>query len=555
VGIARLLLRLTIAGLLVCAWPVERGEAAVLPSAGSMQNHPALARSAALRSFYERQGFGQVWLSDGEGAARRAGLVAVAAVDAAVDPRVGAMLGQLSRAPDPADPQAAEIAWTEAFLGYVERRNGGVPVTDGKRLDAALRIVTSAATRQGLQLQLASLEIVNVLGGWRRIDEGPAFVGGDGDLPVSQAEVVLAAFVRAGPVLPESKTELTPGVQAGLRARLLQSADLSPTGELDAGLRRFQQRHGLLDDGVLGPRTKAALRTPVRFQMSQIELNLVRDRQREGRDRLERYVVVNVPGYELDYVERGEVRLHSRVIVGEVDNQTPIFDDRIRYIELNPYWYVPGNIVPELMGQAREHPGYFERNDFIVRGGHGEPVGLVQRPGPRNTLGQIKFLFPNSHAVYLHDTSQRGLFGRSARSLSHGCVRVEKPKELAVALLGRDGWTADRLEGALARARTQRIDLSTPVPIFIDYTTAFVDDQGRLNLRDDLYGHDRDGTALFREKGLRAPPLAVPVVRPVRPEQGPLDVLPQPRSPQPAVTAAVTASEAAASAAAAPVPD
>jgi L,D-transpeptidase YcbB len=283
----------------------------------------------------------------------------------------------------------------------------------------------------------------------------------------------------------------------------------------------------LLDDAVVGPRTRAALATPVSFHIRQVELNIVRDHQRQGRDRLERYVEVNVPAFELRYVEHGRLALRSRVIVGELDNQTPIFDDRIRHIELNPYWYVPKDIVPELLEDARSDPGYFSRNDFIVRNDPGEPIRLVQRPGPRNALGQMKFLFPNHHAVYLHDTSQRGLFGRSARSLSHGCVRVEKHKELALALLGRDGWDQARLDGAIARGRTQRIDLSTTVPIFLDYTTAFLDEQENLHLLEDLYGLDAGKVAVFDEKGLREQPLAVPMQRPPPPagpalEQGPL---------------------------------
>ena len=133
---------------------------------------------------------------------------------------------------------------------------------------------------------------------------------------------------------------------------------------------------------------------------------------------------------------------------------------------------------------------------------------LVQKPGPSNALGRIKFLFPNHHAVYLHDTSQRGLFGRSQRSLSHGCVRVEKPNDLAMALLGDQGWTRSRLDAAYASQKTQRIELAEPVPIFLDYRTAFVDESGRLQLRPDLYGHDRDGVVLFPEKGL--PPVQLP---------------------------------------------
>ena len=131
----------------------------------------------------------------------------------------------------------------------------------------------------------------------------------------------------------------------------------------------------------------------------------------------------------------------------------------------------------------------------------------MQRPGPENALGSVKFLFPNHHAVYLHDTPNRKAFGRSRRSLSHGCVRVEKHHELALALLGRDGWDRGRLEAAFASRKTRRVELGESVPVFLDYRTAFVDDDGRLNLRPDLYGHDAGEVTVFKEKGLPPEPV------------------------------------------------
>ncbi len=168
-----------------------------------------------------------------------------------------------------------------------------------------------------------------------------------------------------------------------------------------------------------------------------------------------------MPGFELRVVERGQVVLRSRVIVGGKDNETPIFDDRIRYVEVNPSWYVPTSIVPELLEKEAKRPGYLAGSGFQWRGSSepGARQTLVQKPGPDNALGRIKFLFPNEHAVYLHDTPQPKLFGRSQRNLSHGCVRVEKPNELALALLGDQGWDMGRLDRAPTGSRkTQRID-------------------------------------------------------------------------------------------------
>ena len=253
---------------------------------------------------------------------------------------------------------------------------------------------------------------------------------------------------------------------------------------------------------MVGARTLAALNAPVAAQIAQVRLNIAR--AAPDRSHLPRYVEVNVPGFELRVVERGEVVLRSRVIVGERDNATPIFDDWIRYIEINPSWYVPASIVPELLEKEAKRPGYLATSGFQWRGS-GEPGArqtLVQKPGPENALGRIKFLFPNHHAVYLHDTSQPKLFGRSQRSLSHGCVRVEKPDELALALLGDQGWTMRRLEPPTRSRKTQRVELAEPVPVFLDYRTAFIDEAGRLQLRPDLYRHDRNGVVVFPGKGL-----------------------------------------------------
>ena len=271
-------------------------------------------------------------------------------------------------------------------------------------------------------------------------------------------------------------------------------------------MRRFQRRHGLVADGVAGARTIAALNAPVGAQIAQLRLNLARvEPDRTG---LPRYVEVNIPGFELRVVDRGQVVLRSRVIVGGKDNETPIFDDRIRYIEVNPSWYVPASIVPELLEKEAKRPGYLESSGFRWRGSDepGARQTLVQKPGPDNALGRIKFLFPNDHAVYLHDTPQPKLFGRSQRSLSHGCVRVEKPNELALALLGDQGWDMGRLDAAYGSRKTQRIHLAQPVPVFLDYRTAYVDDEGRLNLRPDLYGFDKAGVTMFAGKGLRPEP-------------------------------------------------
>ena len=420
-------------------------------------------------------------------------------------------------------PREATDAETEREFATYVGRLAGAPVTDALRLREAAAVLAAPTSPDPLAARLLQLRLVEALGGWREVETRTSSLPAPAATP-SPAELMVVAFVhgeqeaRARLPVPAPAVARPEPVEASLRARLTQSGDLRDGETLATGVRRFQARHGLAADGVVGARTLAALNAPVASQIRQLELNLARARDDQLRRRAPRYVEVNIPAFELRLVENGEVVLRSRVIVGDADTPTPVFDDQIRFIELNPSWYVPASIVPELVRQSGGDPGYFERNNFIVRGGPGtdQPLRLVQRPGPGNALGRMKFLFPNHHAVYLHDTSQPRLFGRAERSLSHGCVRVEKPMELAVALLARDGWDEARIAQALARGKTQRIELSEPVPVLLEYRTAFLDETGILQFRPDIYGHDAAAIGPFADAGRSVAPPAM-----VRPQPAP----------------------------------
>ena len=467
-----------------------------------------LARAAgrdgdtALNAVYAARGFAPLWTGSRAAEQRRRTLLALLRVEAGSHPATGAG-GALDAAATRRSGDAeigVEIDTTHAAIRYLARRTGRDAIPPPTVL-RAMQWLDRPPPATPLAQALLELEIVQDLGGWRRVGTQP------GPLPTTAPARLTSPEVDVAPRLPTRKTLPEP---VSLRQRLVQSADLAASElgrpEMDDGLidavRRFQMRHGLVADGVVGGRTLAALNTPVGRQLAKVRLNMARGTP--DRSHLPRYVEVNVPGFELQAVERGVVVLRSRVIVGEKDNPTPIFDDWIRRIEINPSWYVPASIVPELLETEAAKPGFLADSGFAWRGS-GEPGAaptLVQKPGPKNALGRIKFLFPNDHAVYLHDTSQPNLFGRSQRSLSHGCVRVEKPNELAMTLLGEQSWTMRRLDAAYASRKTQRIELAEPVPIFLDYRTAFVDEVGRLQLRPDLYGHDRNGIVAFEGKGL-----------------------------------------------------
>jgi murein L,D-transpeptidase YcbB/YkuD len=497
----------------------------LMPAADAAQ--PADARAAStlaavvgdeetgLEELYAARGFAPLWVGGPEAERRRAAMLALLALEKRAEPAgsdAAALAAQFKPA-GKADQLKAEIRLTRAALAYFARRRGDVEVPTARSLRALQRL-DGADPKRPLALAMTELEIVQELGGWRNVGTVP------GPAPMAPPLEVVSPEVDVAPSFPPRKR--LPNVPE-LRRRLVQAADL-PASELAGeelddrltdAVRRFQVRHGLVPDGIAGPRTLAAMNEPVARHIAQVRINLARPVP--DRSSLLRYVEVNVPGYELRVLERGQVVLRSRVIVGDDESPTPIFDDRIRYIEINPSWYVPQSITKELLDKERKQPGYLSKNGFYWRASaDGAPLDrLVQRPGPENALGRIKFLFPNHHSVYLHDTPQRGLFGRSQRSLSHGCIRVEKPYELALALLGRQGWDASRLDAAFATEKTRRIDLAESVPVFLDYRTAFVDDEGRLNLRPDLYGHDASGIIVFKGKGLppeRRPEPPAPIV-------------------------------------------
>jgi murein L,D-transpeptidase YcbB/YkuD len=275
-------------------------------------------------------------------------------------------------------------------------------------------------------------------------------------------------------------------------------------------------------------------------QIGRVEVNAARDLATNlisGRAALRRYVEVNVPAFELRLVEDGRVTYRSRVIVGDEDKPTPIFDDWMRYIDLNPSWYVPRSIEQEILDKEAKEPGYMSKAGFVWQAaGAGAPPRLVQRPGPENALGRLKFVFPNRNSVYIHDTPNRGLFNRSDRTLSHGCIRLEQPLGLAAALLKAQGWDQVRLDAALQTSTTHRVRLDAPVPVFLDYRTATLDGEGRLMLWPDIYGLDEEGVTHFPMKGLppeQEPAPPQPEAPPAQPETVADRQAPPPSSPAP----------------------
>jgi len=273
---------------------------------------------------------------------------------------------------------------------------------------------------------------------------------------------------------------------------------------------RFQKRHGLETDGVIGARTLAALNVSPEKRLRQVALNLERLRW-SFRNPGDRYIVVNIADFSLDVVENGSSVLAMNVIVGKPFQHTPVFSQKLRSLVLNPSWGIPRGIaVEEIVPKVRKDPGYLAKQRIkVLRNGRSVegtelwaidwsrltinnfPYELRQEPGPKNPLGRIKFVFPNQFDVYLHDSPHKGLFRQNVRAFSHGCIRIEKPVELAHYLLGADpAWSREAIAAAIKSDKEQKITLPQPLVVYLIYLTAWVDDNGTLQFRDDIYGRD-----------------------------------------------------------------
>ena len=313
---------------------------------------------------------------------------------------------------------------------------------------------------------------------------------------------------------------------APLRLRLQRTGDLADKQTddpevFDAALKRaviaFQNRYGLAPDGAAGPATLATLNVPVEQRIDQIRVNLERIRW-VYKELPEDYVIVDIAGFHVYLVQTNEFVWQARAQVGKPYRNTPVFRDSIRYLEFNPTWTVPQTILREDILPRLEHgPSYLDKRNMQILDRNGKPVDvstidwpsvsggnfpyiLRQNPGPDNALGRVKFMFPNKHAVYIHDTPSKSLFARNERMFSSGCIRVERPFELAELLLDDpERWDRQGIQQVLDSRRTQRVNLKEPLPVLILYWTAEADAEGRVHFRNDVY--DRDEPVLDALEG------------------------------------------------------
>lgn len=476
-----------------------------------------------LRKLYSERGFRPIWLDEGRPNAD-AETVAVhlaAAQTESLDPidyALPAVSIKGATSITPVEIAQADLAISEAVLRYATHLRTGrlLPTAMDRKWDIkappfdAAEWLSEAATEgrigsaldglappypvyADLRRQLARYREFEAAGGWPLFPaEGPRKLEpGDRHPQVVQLRDRLA--ITDGPI-PES-------VDPELYDESLVEA-----------VKRFQDRHGLNQDGVVGYRTRKALSVPVHLRIAQLGAAMERWRWMP-RDLGDAHILVNVPSATLWFAQNNEPVLSMRTIIGKYKRQTPTFASAVSYLVLNPKWYVPNRIaVEDLVPKAQKDPDYYQRAGFSIYDKEtGEPVDpssvdwseygkdkampfrLVQNAGDQNALGNIKFMFPNPYGVYLHDTSSPRLFQKDTRAFSSGCIRVEKPLELASDILSRQrSVTPDEVSELIAAAPTNRhLTLKETVPLYVVYMTAWADSD-KAYFFDDLYKRDED---------------------------------------------------------------
>jgi len=298
------------------------------------------------------------------------------------------------------------------------------------------------------------------------------------------------------------KKSLKPGdssdVIVQVKQRLNDLGDLkmnNAEGKYDTDLEKavmsFQLRHGLKEDGIIGKTTIVEMNVPFKQRIKQLIINMERSRWVPV-SLNSYYLVVNIPEFKL-HVNSGDKLLWScNIVVGKPVHKTAIFSGELKYIVFSPYWNVPKSIViNEVLKDMRRDGNYLEKHDMEITGYRDGIPEIRQKPGPNNSLGLVKFLFPNSYNMYLHDTPAKSLFNETSRAFSHGCMRIQEPFKLAQFLLRNDSsWTDEKINAAMDAGRERSITLNERVPVFIVYFTAFVDRDGKINFRKDIYNRD-----------------------------------------------------------------
>ncbi|MFT3972547.1 MAG: L,D-transpeptidase family protein [Amaricoccus sp.] len=429
-----------------------------------------------------------------------------------------------------AAPATLEVAASRAFLAFGHDVAGGIVRPDSVAPEYVDRTPVRPAP-SALMNRLATEPVADIL---RSLEPKAP------DYALLKAEKArledLARTASWGPEVADGPT-LHPGDSdprvAGLRARLARLGYLQPTAEaassaFDDGLAdavaAFQRDYGLNDDGVVGALTLDAVNAPAETRLAQVAVNLERMRWMP-KDLGARYLWVNIPDFTVRLMEDGKETWQSRAVVGKTAvTETPEFDGLVRTVVINPTWHIPDSIaIRDYLPKLQKNPMVLKNAgiDLMTRGGtvinpnlvdftqytpENFPFRIKQRPSDDNALGQVKFLFPNHFSVYMHDTPHRDLFARDVRAYSNGCIRLQKPVELAHILL--TGQVADPVAAFDAwrdSGKEKGVTLERPIPVHIVYRTAFFDESGAVHFRPDVYGRDATVFAMMQKAGVVLP--------------------------------------------------
>jgi len=480
-------------------------------------NGDAIAARTVIPEFYERRDFRLAWTSPEQ--VKTLVLLIEQSRNHGLDPRDyhGEAVQMLAQSP-PGDPVALadrDMLFTDALVRLAYHLRFGK--VDQRALDpswnfsrslgdidppAALEAALASPSLEKAVLAfapkipfywwlkdgLARYRAIAQAGGWPQVPEGPTLKPGESDPRV-----------------------------ALLRQRLLASGDLVSENSADPELydpvleeavKRFQERHGLETDGAVGKATLGELNVTVEERVDQIRVNLDRARavaQDIGGD----YLIVDIAGFRAALFLNGKLAWSSRVVVGKPYRETPVFRAQMQYLVFNPTWTVPPTILrKDVLPKVLKNPAHLDKENMQVVDNKGRPVNpadidwsrypgepfpyqIVQDPGDKNALGRIKFMFPNSHFVYLHDTPSKRLFERTQRAFSSGCIRVEQPLALAEILLDdSEQWNAAAVKAAVESEETRTVSFKRKIPVMLLYWTAQMSEDGTMQFRRDLYGRD-----------------------------------------------------------------
>ncbi|WP_143308272.1 L,D-transpeptidase family protein [Chitinophaga vietnamensis] len=487
-----------------------------------LQSHPVYAPYAEyVKNFYRGRDYHYAWVNKDSITEQAGNFINMMKNDAAYGIKDSAMTPELKKLTDtlvlrdssyqgnPRDLSTIEVMLTAQFFAYGNKVWGGLTSDSAKDLEWFI---------PRKKLDMGSL-LDSIVKKGNNIE---------GDEPVNAQYKMLRQQLKTLAKLEsapwDSITMTQKSFKRGdssdvilrVKQRLIALGDLAASDSghrftvlTDTAVRNFEARMGLKEDGLITPAVLKALNVPIQQRVRQVLVNMERLRWVPVEPPAD-YILVNIPAFMMYVYENSKLAWSCNVVVGKPGANTVVFSNELKYIVFSPYWNVPPGILAKevLPGLKRSGGGYLARQNMEIVGASGKvispgsiawgkysgsnfPYIVRQKPGGRNSLGKVKFLFPNEYNIYLHDTPARYLFGENKRSFSHGCIRVAEPKHLAQWLLRKDSsWTDQKIDEAMNAGKEKFVTLKTKVPVFIGYFTAFVDSKGRLNFRDDVYGHD-----------------------------------------------------------------